>query len=197
MGIAVGLPKGDALDLGEIPEPTDAHRSNRLVACVDDHVGCLIVVAVKSLLRLDAVLLHEADGADGVGMQQLLVSRHDLRADLIVTRGDGPHAILHSLDSILPNVVGIRAIRPKLGRGQNVPPFYANVELTGHRYSGCRCVSGQPNGDLCRKSAQKYARSGNCRDHGIAVLSTKQQNALGRDTSRLYFVNHLPKVVRS
>ena len=96
MRIAIGLAEGHALELGEVLEPSNAQGADRFVAGVDDHVGSLVVVAVEGLLRFDAVLLHEADAADGVGMEQLLVRRHDLRAYLIVTWNDDPPVILHS-----------------------------------------------------------------------------------------------------
>ena len=95
MGVAIGLAEGHALDLGEVLEPSNAQGADRLVAGVDDHVGGLVVVTIEGLLRFDAVLLHEANTADGVSMQQLLICRHDLRADLIVTGNDGAHVTLH------------------------------------------------------------------------------------------------------
>ena len=97
MGIAISLAEGHALELGEVLEPSNAQSANRLIAGIDDHMGGLIVVAVEVLLRFDAVLLHETDTADSIGMQQLLVCGHDFAADLIVVRRDGPHLMFHKL----------------------------------------------------------------------------------------------------
>src|SRR5450631_4910972 len=47
VGVAIGLAKGRALELGEIPEPSDALGADRFVASVDDEVGGLVIVAVK------------------------------------------------------------------------------------------------------------------------------------------------------
>ena len=63
-------------------------------------MGRLIVVTVESLLRFDAVFFHEADAADGVGVQHLFVGRHDLAADLIVGRRDRPHLMFHNLSPL-------------------------------------------------------------------------------------------------
>ena len=46
--------------------------------------------------------LDEANAADGVGVQQLLVGRHDLGANLIVTGNDGSLVILHILAPYYP-----------------------------------------------------------------------------------------------
>ena len=97
MGVAIILAKGGTLELGEILEPPDAQGADRLVTRINDDMGGLIIVAIEFMLRWDAVLLHEADAADGVGVQHLLVRRHDLAADLIVVRGDGPHLMFHNL----------------------------------------------------------------------------------------------------
>ena len=67
--------KDDALDLGEILEPSDAQGADRFFACVYDHMGGLVVVAVEGLPRFDAMFFHEANAADGIGMQHLLVRR--------------------------------------------------------------------------------------------------------------------------
>ena len=95
VGVAIGLAEGRTLELGEIPEPSDALGADRFVASVDDEVGGLVIVAVKFLLRRVAVLLQEADTADGVGMLQLLICRHDLGADLIVPADDYSPVTLH------------------------------------------------------------------------------------------------------
>jgi hypothetical protein len=57
----------------------------------------LIVIAIELIFSPDAMLLNEADAADRVGVQHLLVGRHDLAADLIVARRDGPHLMFHNL----------------------------------------------------------------------------------------------------
>jgi hypothetical protein len=94
LDVAVRLAEGGALELGEVLEPPDAQRADRLLARIDDDVGRLVVVAVEGLLRLHAVLLHEADAADGICVQQLLVRRHDLGSDLImVVRDPVVHAV--------------------------------------------------------------------------------------------------------
>ena len=95
MDVAIGLAEGHALDLGEVFEPSNAQGSDRFVADIDDHVGGLVVVTVEGLLRFDAVLLHEADTANGVRVKQLLVGRHDLRADSIVAGGRRAHFFSH------------------------------------------------------------------------------------------------------
>src|SRR4051812_11450670 len=100
MRVAVILAEGSALQLGKILEPPDAQRADRLVASVHNHMGRLVVVTVESLLRFDAVFFHEADAADSVGVQHLLVGRHDLAADLIVVRRDGPRLMFHNLSPL-------------------------------------------------------------------------------------------------
>jgi len=106
------LPEGRALEFGEIPEPPDAQRADRFIAGIGDDMRGLIVVSVEGLLRLDVVLFHETDAADGVGMQQLLVGRHDLGTDLIVGRSDGHHLGFHNWSPFLRRVEGSRPDRP-------------------------------------------------------------------------------------
>src|SRR4051794_8765515 len=97
MDVAIRITEGYSLDLGEVFEPSNAQGSDRFVAGINDHVRGLVVVPVEGLLRFDAVLLHEADTANGVRVKQLLVGRHDLAADLIVVIRDGPHLMFHNL----------------------------------------------------------------------------------------------------
>src|SRR5690242_3483728 len=65
VSVAVVLTKGSTLELGEVLEPTDAQRSDRLIAGIHDHVRGLIIVAIEFVLRWNAMLLHEADCSDG------------------------------------------------------------------------------------------------------------------------------------
>src|SRR6185295_6058214 len=138
MAVAIFLAERGALKLGEVLEPPDAQGADRLVAGVHDHMGGLVVVAVEALLRLDTMLLHEADAADGVGVQHLLVSRDDFAADLIVVRRDGPHLIFHNLPPPLRQVVGSRANRSADRKRANRGAFNASVELPGCVRGGVR-----------------------------------------------------------
>jgi hypothetical protein len=99
----------------------------------------LVVVTVEGLLRFDAVLLHEADTADGVRVKQLLVGRHDLRADLIVTGDDDPHAMFchHEPSHTTKGSVLLNKIVTASRSAESLPPFNAIVELAeGWRRSG-------------------------------------------------------------
>src|ERR1700759_2601243 len=100
MGIAIGCSESSAFDLGEILEPPDALGTDRLVTCVNDHVASLGVIAVEFLPRRITVLFDEADAADRIGVQQLLVCRHDLAADLIVVWGNCADLMFHNLSPL-------------------------------------------------------------------------------------------------
>src|ERR1700689_394003 len=95
VGVAISLAKGGALELGEIPEPSNPERGYRLVTGINDNMSSLVIIAIEFVLSGDPMLLHKADAKDGVGGEHLLIGRHDLAADLIVIRGDGPHLMFH------------------------------------------------------------------------------------------------------
>ena len=58
-------------------------------------MGGLIVVSIEHVLRLHAMLFEEADAADRISVQKLLVGRHDLAADLVVVAADALHVMFH------------------------------------------------------------------------------------------------------
>ena len=70
--------------LGKILEPANPQGAYRFIAGVGDDMGGLVVVAIKLMSGGYAMLLHEANAAHRVSMQQLLVCRHDLGSELIV-----------------------------------------------------------------------------------------------------------------
>ena len=97
---ALGLMSGTSVDGVDVALiETDGERvasfGPTLTVPYPDEVRRLIIVAVEEPIRLGAMFLQEADAADGVGMQQLLISRHDLAADLIVVWGDCSHLMFH------------------------------------------------------------------------------------------------------
>src|SRR2546423_2479134 len=93
--VAIGLTKSKTFEFGEILEPANPQGTNRFVARVRNRMCGLIVVSIENQVRFHAILFEEADAPHGVSVQQLLVCRHDLGSDAVVTGGDGPHAMFH------------------------------------------------------------------------------------------------------
>ena len=81
---AMRLAHRHAFYLGELLEPADSHRADRLVTVIPNHMRRLKIVAIERMVVRQTGIIHEADRAQGEYLDKLFHALDNLNAKRVV-----------------------------------------------------------------------------------------------------------------